>query len=151
SAGERERSLSTKEAEEVRDRFDEDWAFELSPVELAAGVLSSVPGIVRAHPFTGRGCDSPRFGNLVERRSKISGQALQNRIENLNSPHLTVSCASRRENSVWKSSIHRRQSSSRSCALRGASTGPAIIARTRSRRAGTSSLCRPFVSIVSCR
>lgn len=49
----REKLLSMKEAEELHDRFDEDWVFELSPVELAVGVLSSVRGIVKAHPLRG--------------------------------------------------------------------------------------------------
>lgn len=49
----RERLLNTKEAEELHDRFDADWAFELSPVELTVGVLASIRGIVGAHPLRG--------------------------------------------------------------------------------------------------
>ena len=49
----REQSLTSKEAEELHDRFDEDWAFELSPVELAVGVLASIRVIVGAHPLRG--------------------------------------------------------------------------------------------------
>ena len=49
----REQLLSTKEAEELHDRFNADWVFELSPVELAVGVLGFVRGIVVAHPLRG--------------------------------------------------------------------------------------------------
>ena len=49
----REQSLTTREAEELHDRFDADWAFELSPVELAVGVLASIRSIVGAHPLRG--------------------------------------------------------------------------------------------------
>jgi predicted nucleic acid-binding protein len=49
----REQLLTTKEAEELHDRFDADWAFELSPVELAGEVLASIRGIVGAHPLRG--------------------------------------------------------------------------------------------------
>lgn len=45
--------LTSKEAEGLHDRFDADWAFELSPVELTAGVLVSIRGIVGAHPLRG--------------------------------------------------------------------------------------------------
>lgn len=49
----REQLLTSKEAEELHDRFDADWVFELSPVELAVEVLVSVRGIVGAHPLRG--------------------------------------------------------------------------------------------------
>ena len=49
----REQLLTAKEAEELHDRFDADWAFELSPVELAAGVLASIRSIAGAHPLRG--------------------------------------------------------------------------------------------------
>lgn len=49
----REQSLATREAEELHDRFNEDWAFELSPVEIAVGVLGFVEGIAKAHPLRG--------------------------------------------------------------------------------------------------
>lgn len=49
----REQFLSPREAEDLHDRFNEDWAFEISPVELAVGVLGFVEGIAKAHPLRG--------------------------------------------------------------------------------------------------
>lgn len=49
----REQFLTTREAEELHDRFNEDWVFEISPVELAVGVLGFVEGIAKAHPLRG--------------------------------------------------------------------------------------------------
>jgi predicted nucleic acid-binding protein len=49
----RERFLTTREAEALHDRFTEDWVFEMSPIELAAGVLGFVEGIAKAHPLRG--------------------------------------------------------------------------------------------------
>jgi predicted nucleic acid-binding protein len=49
----REQFLSTREAEALHDRFNEDWVFEISPVELAAGVLGFVEGIAKEHFLRG--------------------------------------------------------------------------------------------------
>ena len=49
----REQFLTTREAEELHDRFNEDWVFEISPVELAVGVLSFVESIAKSHPLRG--------------------------------------------------------------------------------------------------
>ncbi len=49
----REQLLSAKEAGDLHERFDADWVFELSPVDLSVGVLAFVRGIVEAHPLRG--------------------------------------------------------------------------------------------------
>lgn len=49
----REQFLSTREAEGLHDRFNEDWAFEISPVAVAVGVLVFVEGIAKEHPLRG--------------------------------------------------------------------------------------------------
>lgn len=49
----RERFLSTREAEYLHDRFNEDWAIEISPIELTLGVLGFVERIAKEHPLRG--------------------------------------------------------------------------------------------------
>lgn len=49
----REQFLTAREAGDLHDRFDEDWVFEISPVELAAGVLGFVRGVAREHSLRG--------------------------------------------------------------------------------------------------
>lgn len=48
-----EKRLSTAQAEAIHDSFDADWVVGLTPIELLAGVLVSIRGIVRAHPLKG--------------------------------------------------------------------------------------------------
>lgn len=60
---EREKFLSANEANELRDRFDVDWTFELNPVELALGVLGFVRTIVKAHPL--RGTDAVQLASAL--------------------------------------------------------------------------------------
>jgi hypothetical protein len=62
--------LSTKEAEALHDRFDADWVFELSPVELAVGVLGFVRGIAQAHPL--RGADVIQLASALWLRDAAS-------------------------------------------------------------------------------
>ena len=59
----RENLLSTKEANELQDRFDVDWTFELTPVELAVGVLGFVRTIVNGHPL--RGADAVQLASAL--------------------------------------------------------------------------------------
>lgn len=59
----RERLLSTREAEELHEGFDADWAFEMSPVELTVGVLVFVRGVVGAHPL--RGADAIHLASAL--------------------------------------------------------------------------------------
>lgn len=49
----REQLVSIREAGDLHDRFNEDWAFEISPVELAVGVLGFVEGIAKEHLLRG--------------------------------------------------------------------------------------------------
>jgi predicted nucleic acid-binding protein len=60
---EREKLLSVNEANELHDHFDVDWTFELSPVELAVGVLVFLRTIVKAHPL--RGTDAVQLGSAL--------------------------------------------------------------------------------------
>ena len=60
---EREKLLSANEANELHDRFDVDWTFELNPVELAVGVLGFVRTIVKAHPL--RGTDAVQLASAL--------------------------------------------------------------------------------------
>jgi len=60
---EREKLLSVNEANELHDHFDVDWTFELTPVELAVGVLGFLRTIVKAHPL--RGTDSVQLGSAL--------------------------------------------------------------------------------------
>jgi hypothetical protein len=48
---EREKFLSANEAHELHDRFDVDWTFELTPVELAVGVLGLCERLSRLTPY----------------------------------------------------------------------------------------------------
>ncbi len=60
---EREKLLSANEANELHDHFDVDWTFELTPVELAVGVLVFLRTIVKAHPL--RGTDAVQLGSAL--------------------------------------------------------------------------------------
>jgi predicted nucleic acid-binding protein len=60
---EREKLLSATEANELHDRFDVDWTFELTPVELAVGVLGFVRTIVKTHPL--RGTDAAQLASAL--------------------------------------------------------------------------------------
>jgi len=60
---EREKLLSVNEANELHDHFDVDWTFEMTPVELAVGVLGFLRTIVKAHPL--RGTDAVQLGSAL--------------------------------------------------------------------------------------
>ena len=59
----REKLLSANEANQLHDRFDLDWTLELTPIELAAGVLNLVRTIVKAHPL--RGTDAVQLASAL--------------------------------------------------------------------------------------
>lgn len=42
-----------RQTELLREQFRDDWLFELTGVELAAGVLEFIPGLVDRHPLKG--------------------------------------------------------------------------------------------------
>lgn len=59
----REGYLSAKKGNELHDRFDTDWVLELSPVELAVGVLGFVRRIVKEHFL--RGADAIHLASAL--------------------------------------------------------------------------------------
>ena len=60
---ERENLLSADEAKKLHDGFDIDWTLELTPIDLAVGVLSFVRTIVNAHPL--RGTDAVQLASAL--------------------------------------------------------------------------------------
>jgi hypothetical protein len=72
-----ETRLSTAEAEAIHDSFDADWVVGLSPIELFAGVLVSIRGIVRTHPL--RGADAVHLASAIWLRdmTRVGGKPLQ--------------------------------------------------------------------------
>src|SRR5258708_28388871 len=49
----RENLLQQEEFELLQEKFNEDWLFNLGHVELTAGVLAFIPGLVKRHPLKG--------------------------------------------------------------------------------------------------
>ena len=49
----RENLLQQEEFELLQEKFNEDWFFNLGHVELTAGVLAFIPGLVKRHPLKG--------------------------------------------------------------------------------------------------
>ncbi len=49
----REKLLSGREANQIQDQFDSDWLFSVTPVEVSAGVLGFIRGILEKSPLTG--------------------------------------------------------------------------------------------------
>jgi hypothetical protein len=68
---EREKLLSVNEANELHDQFDVDWNYELTPVELAVGVLGFVRATCKSPSLTRYRCGRAGFRTLAERRSKV--------------------------------------------------------------------------------
>jgi hypothetical protein len=66
---EREVLLSAIEANQLHDQFDVDWTFELTPVELAVGVLGFVRTIIKAHPL--RGTDAVQLASALWLRDAV--------------------------------------------------------------------------------
>jgi predicted nucleic acid-binding protein len=47
----KDKSLAARAFIRARKKFDEDWAFGLSPIELGANVLVSIPAVVKSFPL----------------------------------------------------------------------------------------------------
>jgi hypothetical protein len=59
----REKLLSTREFKTLQDKFDSDWVFGISPIELAVGVLGSIKEVVVK--FSLRGADAVQLASAL--------------------------------------------------------------------------------------
>ena len=65
----RENLLRQKEGEELSERFLADWLFALGHVELTAGVLGLIPGLLKRHPL--RGADAIHLASALWLRDAL--------------------------------------------------------------------------------
>src|SRR5258708_36946848 len=76
----RENLLQQEEFELLQEKFTEDWFFNLGHVELTAGVLAFIPGLVNRHPLQGSARSSltcgSGFGDAARHGQPVAGSGL---------------------------------------------------------------------------